>query len=78
MSSTIHGHETSEIEPSGQGDALSAEEGVAGPQPQAADPAKPAIRTFHVSTKFALSLLKRLNQLKVAPPQKVCAFQPSE
>ena len=72
MSSTSQSHENSDIESSEQGGASSAEERVAGQQ--AADPDQPAIKTFHVSTKFALSLLRRLNELKVVPPRKVCAF----
>jgi hypothetical protein len=72
MSSTTKSHEISEIESSGQEYASSVEEGVAGPHPQVARTA----RTVHVSTPFALSLVRRLAEIKAAAPQKVCAFQP--
>jgi hypothetical protein len=74
MSTTTQSNETSDVESPGREDALCAEQGVAGPQP-VAQPAEPAVRTFHVSRKFALSLLRRLEQLKVAPPQNVRAVR---
>jgi hypothetical protein len=67
MSSTTQSNETSDIETSGRENISSAEEEVAGPQPQVAQPA----RTVHVSTPFALSLVRRLAEIEA---QNVCAF----
>jgi hypothetical protein len=73
MSSTTQSHKVSDIESSGQEYNSSAEEEAAGPQQQVGSSAQPA-RTVHVPTSFALSLVRRLEEIKAAKPQEVCAF----